>query len=106
MQMRFGFTIVAAAFAFAGAAAAPALAANEQGAVTDAAVCATIEGWNAFLAQWNIDFMGALTAGTLTPEVHQYISDRVDVLTNALSPKATPAERIRFCEDLNVLFPR
>ena len=96
----------ALALALAFSAAAPALAANEQGAVTDAAVCATFDGWSAFLAQWNIDFAGALTAGTLTPEVHDYIAGRVDTLTKALSPKPTPGEMIQFCEDLNTLFPR
>lgn len=98
--MRLAFAIALGALA----AGAPAMAAAKP--VTDATVCAEQQGWVDFVAQWNIDFEGALTSQRLTPEVHDYISKRVDELTKGLPVKPTPGDLVNFCEALNVLFPR
>ena len=94
--------IVALAFA---AALTGAAAAATDGA-TDAAVCETYDGWVAFNAQWAKDTAGALTAGTLSAEVYDYITKRAEALAKALPVKPTPGDMVDYCEALNALYAR
>jgi hypothetical protein len=87
-------------------AATCAVPAASAAAVTDAASCDTLDGWNAFIAQWNIDLMGALTAGALKPEVYDYISARAKALASAMPAKPTPGDMVQHCEYLNALYAR
>ena len=83
-----------------------AVAADTRSPAADPAMCGSVQGFNLFIMRWKGDLQAALAAQAIAPEVHDYLTRRADELASAPTTQPGLAGMIRYCEDLNTLFPR
>ena len=100
-MIRFAATLALATFA-----STVGSAADAPSPAADPAMCGSVQGFNLFTIKWKADLQSALESQAIGGDVRDYLARRADELGKAFTSQPGIAQMIRYCEDLNTLFPR